>query len=202
MAREIEVGPRAPTVTEVEEAIGLPQAQWARQCHQISLAIVKSGVLDEFARVARGTCKGVLGQHSWIVLGKDCYAPYAEILDPTLWSYDEKAPVLWWGSARDRRHTPHGAGSIWSYGRPIPGDGPPIELTPATPLSTEAMTFLGLLGPLDARGWMRLANAPLGGWPAAEIVAAMDDTPGTRALVPIDILGMITDRNPSGLYLP
>lgn len=39
-------------------------------------------------------------------------------------------------------------------------------------------------------------------WPAAEIIAAIDDTKALSALVPIDILGMLTDRNPSGLYLP
>jgi hypothetical protein len=30
----------------------------------------------------------------------------------------------------------------------------------------------------------------------------MDDTPDLEALVPIDLLGMLTDRNPGGLYLP
>jgi hypothetical protein len=39
------------------------------------------------------------------------------------------------------------------------------------------------------------------GWPSSEIIAAMDDTDELRALVPIDILGMVTDRNPGGLYL-
>jgi hypothetical protein len=202
MARQIEVDPRALTVADVEDAIGMPQARWARQCHGVSLAIVKSGVLAPIsARVARGTCKGVLGQHSWIVLGPDCYDPRAEILDPTLRSYVESVPVLWWGTARDRLHAPHGAGSIWNYGKPEPGDGPPIELAPAEPLSKAARVFLDLLGPLDARGWMRLANCPVGGWPAREIIAAMDDTPEARAFVPIDILGMVTDRNPGGLYL-
>jgi hypothetical protein len=38
------------------------------------------------------------------------------------------------------------------------------------------------------------------GFPAGEFLAAMDDTPATSALVPIDRLGMLTDRNPGGLY--
>ena len=42
--------------------------------------------------------------------------------------------------------------------------------------------------------------APVEDWPAGEIFAAMDDTEGLKALVPIDKLGMLTDRNPGGLY--
>jgi hypothetical protein len=78
--------------------------------------------------------------------------------------------------------------------------GPGIELTPANPLSTEAADFLDLLGPLDLRGWGEVAHLPVEGWPAGEIIAAMCDTPGLGALVPVDIQGMVTDRNPSGLY--
>lgn len=58
-----------------------------------------------------------------------------------------------------------------------------------------------MVGPLDRPGWMRLASCPVGGWPAAEVLAAMDDTPALQTLVPIDRLGMLTDRNPGGLYL-
>lgn len=60
-----------------------------------------------------------------------------------------------------------------------------------------------MLGPLDRRAWHLLASqAPVLGWPAAEIIAAMDDTEELSAFVPIDRLGMLTDRNPGGLYLP
>jgi hypothetical protein len=38
------------------------------------------------------------------------------------------------------------------------------------------------------------------GWPAAEIIGPMRDTRELRTTVPIDIAGMITDRNPGGLY--
>jgi hypothetical protein len=47
---------------------------------------------------------------------------------------------------------------------------------------------------------MTLANAPVEGWPAREILTAMAATPRLAACVPIDILGMVTDLNPKGLY--
>jgi hypothetical protein len=40
------------------------------------------------------------------------------------------------------------------------------------------------------------------GWPAAEIIDAIYNTPELTTWVPIDIVGMLTDRNPKGLYLP
>lgn len=171
---------------------------WEQQCHAASLHVVQSGVLGPEARVARGTCRGVGGQHSWIVLG-DPYDESARIVDPTLWSYDETVDGIWTGFGVER-HRPHGHGSIWDYGRPVGDGGEPIALTPSTPLSGDAEFFLDMLGPLDRVGWIRLADAPVGGWPAGEIIAAMDDTPDLEALVPIDRLGMLTDRNPGGLY--
>src|SRR6185503_13529455 len=159
------------------QIIGAPLAQTAKQCHGVSLAIVRSGRIPG-ARVARGTCRGVPGQHSWEVVG------------------------VWHGMAtNDGRHVPHGGhGSIWGWGKPTSGDGPPIDLTPTKTLSRAARVFLDLLGPLDRRGWAMLAEAPVLGWPAAEIIAAMDDTADLRTLVPIDRLGMLTDRNPCSLY--
>ena len=61
--------------------------------------------------------------------------------------------------------------------------------------------FLNLLGPLDKNGWITLAHAPVERWPAGEIIDAMCES-GLEGYVPIDIVGMTTDRNPSGLYLP
>ena len=59
-----------------------------------------------------------------------------------------------------------------------------------------------VVGPLDYGGWSILANyCPVEGWPAGEIYAAMDDTPALKSLVPIDRLGMLTNRNPGRLYL-
>lgn len=189
-------------VDEVAEAIGQPFDTWAHQCHAISLAIVKAGLLPG-SRVARGSCPGVGSQHSWVVVGDDCYAEDAVIVDPTLWSYDPAVTGIWIGTPADRGHCPHrgGMGSIWKWGRPAPTTGEPIDLTPTFTLSPHAQDFLDLLGPLDRTGWGLLINhAPLEGWPAAELFAAIDDTPALSAVIPIDVLGMLTDRNPNGLY--
>lgn len=170
------------------------------QCHVASLQIVKSGVLGP-SRVARGTCRGVGGQHSWVILGDNCYDDAARIVDPTLWSYDPTVSGLWIGSYRDGLHRPHGKGSIFAWGKPARGTGEIISLAEAALLSQAAEDFLDLLGPLDREGWMQLAHAPVEGWPAAEIIAAMYHTPQLIALLPIDVVGMVTDLNPSGLYL-
>lgn len=186
-------------------AILRPLKDFARQCHVASLKLVQEmdpAIWPE-CRVARGTCAGVGGQHSWVVLGKDVYAPDARIVDPTLWSYDPAVAGVWYGSAKDGRHVPHGGyGTIWEWGQPAPQSDAFVELTPAQPLSHSARSFIRLLGPLDRWGWGTLCDAPVAGWPAAEIIAAIADTKELAALVPIDRLGMLTDRNPGGLYLP
>lgn len=174
---------------------------WAHQCHSAALKLVRA-YGDGPCRVARGWGEGVLGQHSWMVLGDDCYYDDAVIVDPTLWSYDETVTGVWVGTYRDGRHRPHGKGSIWDWGRPNSPTGPVVSLTPREPLSATAEGFLGLLGPLDYEGWAMLAHAPVEHWPAGEILSAIADTKGMEVLVPIDILGMTTKRNPCGLYLP
>lgn len=178
-------------------ALGGDLDQWAGRCHEASLRVVKTtGV----GRVARGVARGVPSQHSWITLG-DPYDEEAAIIDPTLWSYDGGVTGVWRGTLADGRHVPHGAGSIWEWGRPSPGDGPVITL-PTDGLSREAQAFLRMLGPLDMEGWSVLAHAPVGGWPAGEIIAAMYGVDRLSQHIPIDIVGMVTDLNPSGLYLP
>jgi len=181
-------------------AVLAPLERWSYDCHSASLALVESGAIGEFARVARGWANGPIGQHSWVVVGKDCYAPDARIVDPTLWSYRDDVEGIWVGSATERQHIPHGAGSIWEWGRPDPATDEPMKLEFAEPPSEDAQAFLDLLGPLDRKGWTMLAHAPVGDWPSDEILGAINDTLG--AVVPIDILGMVTDRNPGGLYLP
>lgn len=141
------------------------------------------------------------GQHSWVVLGHDCYDPGAIIIDPTLWSYDSSVSGVWTGTYNDQRHTPHGMGSIWKWGRPDAPTGPVVELKPRQPWSEQAKGFLELLGPLDQKGWIVLAHAPVQGWPAAEIIDAMCES-GLQEFIPVDRVGMLTDRNPGGLYLP
>lgn len=176
-----------------------PLKQWAQRCHEASLALVQAGVAD---RVARGFGKYVGLNHSWAVVGFDCYDKKAVIIDPTLWSYTGKAPSIWIGTLEDGMHKPPGMGDILHWGRPEHQGGKTVALTPKKKLSEDALFIIEMIGPLDRKGWATLANhAPVQGWAAGEIFAAMDDTEDLRALVPIDKMGMLTDRNPGGLYL-
>lgn len=186
---------------EIIQALGGDLTVWAHQCHAASVELVRSGLWPE-ARVARGTCRGVGSQHSWVVLGMDCYARRVKIVDPTLWSYRDDVDGIYLGGPSTFGHRPHGKGNIFAWGKPEAQGGPPVELTPDEPLSRAAMLFLDMLGPLDCSGWAVLSGAPVEGWPAGEIFRAMAQTKGLDQLVPIDILGMVTDLNPSGLYLP
>ncbi len=174
-----------------------PLKNWSHNCHGASKRLVDHGI---GTRVARGFCVGVNSQHSWVVIG-DCYQPEL-IIDPTLWSYRDDVKGIYIGTSATYGHAPHGNGSIWKWGRPVAGNGPRIRLTPKTALSVAAKEFLSMIEPLDREGWARLASAPVGGWPAGEILAGIDDTEELSALVPIDRIGMLTDRNPGGLYLP
>lgn len=174
-----------------------PLTDYAKRCHEASLALVRAGIGE---RVARGVCPGVGSQHSWVVVGEDCYAKDAEIIDPTLWAYLDNVDGVFVGSVQVYGHTPKGAGSIWNYGQPVSEGGDPIQLTPSQELSGEALQFLDLLGDLDCMGMMALANAPVGGWPSKEIFTAMYETEQTQAMVPIDVIGMLTDLNPGELY--
>jgi hypothetical protein len=185
------------TVADVEVILGKPLSEIGFSCHSVSLAIVKSGFYPK-SRVARGRCRGVPSQHSWVVIGTNCFSPTAQIVDATLWLYDRSVDQVWLGNASQGRHVSHGSGSIWQYGMPSSSGGEVISLQ--VDLSYEASAFLDLLGPLDYRGWAQLAHAPVGGWPAREIIEAMLDTPRVAALPPIDVVGMLTDRNPNGLY--
>jgi hypothetical protein len=186
---------------KIAKLIDVPPQNWAGNCHSISLAVLRSGAVGR-GRIARGWADGVSSQHSWIVLGDDCYDHDAVIVDPTYWLLrsimTQNTILVDYAYNLDR--APHGDGSIFNAAKPTAGAGPVIRLTPKTPLSAEAKAFLDLLGPLDHHGWMMLGNSPVHDWPAAEIIAAMDDTPQLAVIPPIDILGMITDRNPGMLY--
>lgn len=180
------------------EGIGYT-GQVAYSCHQVSLAIVRSGLYPG-ARVARGWADGVIGQHSWVAVDGDPYDPNGRIIDATLWSYDNRVTKVWAGHLRDGRHHPHGAGVFLTAGMPENHGGRVIRLIINRPLSPAARHFLDMLGPLDYRGWGQVAHLPVRGWPAKEIIEAILDTPEVAILVPIDIAGMLTDRNPKGLY--
>jgi hypothetical protein len=184
----------------VEELTGMRWEDTAHACHAVSLALVKSGHWPR-ARVARGSCRGVGSQHSWVVVGDNCYAPNAKIVDATLWSYDDMIKGVWTGTAHAGLHHPHGGwGSIWTHSQPPP---PTDEVIPLdVELSNVGRTFRELAAPdgLDIRGWHVLAHSPVRGWPAAEIIGAMYDTPRLKMIPPIDIVGMLTDKNPNGLY--
>jgi hypothetical protein len=190
-------------VADFEKAIDLTFPCWAKQCHGVSLEIIKSGILGEPARVARGSCLGVgFHQHSWIVLGMDCYAEDAQIIDPTLWSYDETVEGIWYGTLRDKKHVPHGYGNvIFELSRLSPrSNGNIIKLKGRMKLSKEANAFLDRVGPLDQQGWHALLHSPVMGWPSGEIIEAAYKMKELRAMIPIDIVGMLLLVNPGGLY--
>jgi hypothetical protein len=185
---------------QIEEAVGSHCVEWGGQCHAISLAVLRTGFFGP-GRVTRGTTAGPNCQHSWITLGDDVYDPHALIVDPTIWWYHRAPEQAFIHVVRNqsRLYTPNGSGDIWEYGPPPEAVGKVIRLERC--LSQAAEAFLMACGPLDMRGWMFLANAPVGGWPSREIIEAICDTPALgESLVPIDIVGHLTDRNPGGLY--
>ena len=187
----------ASDLASLGRLISFPPEQWAGNCHGVSLGLLRTGEFGE-GRVARGFAKGIIGQHSWIVLGNDVYDQDAVIVDPTILPATTGELEIVVNRARGLSNRPHGTGRIWDRGRPYNHGGETVEL--AVPLSGEAKVFMSMIGPLDLRGWMQLANAPVQGWPAGEILAAMMATPGLSAAPPIDHVGHVTDLNPKGLY--
>jgi hypothetical protein len=183
----------------IEKAVGEPALHWGNRCHEISLKVLRTGLFGP-GRVARGMATSVTGQHSWIVLGADCYDPAAVLVDPTIGPLHGE-PVIGVYLDNLAGHVPHGAGSIWQYGPPGAATGPVIELPSFSALSGGARRFLELAGyPFDYGGWCQLASSPVQGWPAAEIITAIYRTPQLTVTPPIDHVGMLTDENPKGLY--
>jgi hypothetical protein len=189
----------AGSTDRIADAIGIPFPEWAHRCHGISLAVLRTGLFGH-GRVARGGCSGVGAQHSWIVLGDDCYDEDAPIVDPTLWSYRDDVDGIYAGYREVYGHRPHGDNHCFASPPPNWHGGEIIALTPATPLRPSVQAFLVSLGPLDLGGWREVAHMGVRGWPAAEIITAMCETPGLGVLVPIDIRGMLTDANPGNYY--
>lgn len=172
------------------EAALAPVQQWHHQCHAASVALVESGAIKG-ACVARGSCKVVGSQHSWVALG-DPYLGTTVIVDPTLWSYTGISPEVYVGSWNKWHHRPRGCMSIYEWGRPAPAKGAVVVLQPPKGgWSAIAKSFLDSLGPLDLEGWQLMANAPVLGWPATEIMKQMSEHPKIKAHIPIDIAGMV-----------
>ena len=200
-----------PPLEQIADAIGLPLDEWHGNCHTVSLAMLREGIVQ--GRVARGTARGVGSQHSWIALCDPSlspltpavYDPAVPILDPTLWCYREDVEGLWHGTLADDIHFPHGGRRVWDTGCPMPGVGEPIVFDG---LPSSAAAFVRFLDnqnggrPLDLEGWSRLVHGGLRGIPElSALVEAAADHPDLRARIPIDIIGMHTSRNPGGLYL-
>lgn len=178
-------------------------------CHGAAiLAVAELAAEGVFARVARGRARYVNGQHSWVVVGDDVWDDDARIVDLTIARErgDDEAQVCL-GSARGGFHFPHGAGSIWAAGMPLPdpGDPRPVHLD----LSGPAESFIGIIAAgtgsegttLDLSQWEALARGPMVGWPAGEVIAAMHRNAETSFLVPIDRLGMATMIDPHSCYV-
>lgn len=177
-----------------------PPEFWKTQCHAASLKVVRSGLLPNGARVARGFAPGVRGQHSWVVIGNP-YAPHSTIVDPTIWGYlgAAQAHVVVSTLAASGYH-PKGGGMLTALHAAPVRTGARVDL-PGN-LSPRATKFLRKVAPegLDWGGWAWLANSPLGGWPSKEIITAMAHIPDLRPLIPIDVIGMLTNLNPGNLY--
>jgi hypothetical protein len=187
------------TKERIEEVLNCPFEETAYNCHGVSLALVKSGAPEFAGRVARGHARGVGGQHSWITHGNP-YDPQVKITDATLWSYDPTVENVHIQYGWHTRYMPHGGrGTIWDFGPPPRPTGEIFEIDQSN-LSDFAKTFLALLGPLDAYGWIHLGNAPVWGWPAEEILTAVWESKDVRPLIPIDKIGMATKVNPHGMY--
>lgn len=192
---------------EIVEAVGGNLAQWAKNCHAVSMQFCRSKIAPEGARVARGYHKMIASQHSWVAFG-DPYGLRTQILDLSIWSYVcPESPVIVTGFNYDclmhcgGEYLPKGYGDIWGYGQPVVGDGERIR---PKGLSDEAEHFLEIFFPdgLDVQGWHGLLNSPVGGWPAKDVFECAWKDDRLKALCPIDVVGMVTDLNPGGMYLP
>lgn len=149
-------------VNHCYKQLGFKLEDFAHQCHIASLRLVQSEDFQQRigrCRVARGSCKGVPGQHSWVVIGWDCYDDEAMIVDPTLWSYDKDIQGVWVGSYKDGLHRPHGKGSIFDWGRPKPAEGSPVTLTPTASRSARSADRTGRPGGLHQARALRAGDA-------------------------------------------
>lgn len=187
-------------VANVEKAIGIPRDKWANRCHEVAYALLVSSLMDDVtARMARGWAQGISSQHSWIVTGNDVYDKTAKIIDPTYASNRGSRPMIMIVDNLTS-HSPHGYGEFSKFPESKGGkEFLPEFVSPSTRLWADMASME--VGPLDAFWWAKMFSGPMGGWPSRELVNWAYEEPALRALIPIDIVGMLTDRNPRGLYL-
>lgn len=174
------------TEEDVEQAIG-PLEDWRYSCHAASLALVRSGLLPENWRVARGYSVGIHGQHSWCVDG-DPYDATSRVLDVTAWCYYPRPRV--WHATNLVAHIPHG------WGEPPPGvtvelRGDPYSLDGLTP---EAEAYLADRYPdgYSVQNLASLVSGPIQGWPAADVMRALAFA-GLGGLIPVDSAAMVLE---------
>lgn len=187
----------------VEEAIHRPLTDFAHQCHAASVALVESGLLQRYADgepifVARGRARGIMSQHSWVTVGTP-YDP-TTIVDLTMWSYNpciDTVRILD-GADASSHYVPHGlSGENASEAlRDMVLEMDPIHLDVSDP---QAAAFLrGRV--LDVRAWMKLFSCNVSTYPARAIIEAAHRNDRLRALIPIDLVGMLTEINVGGAY--
>lgn len=192
---------RRLTVGAVERAIDTPRELWQNRCHEISLALLKSNLFDGVeARMARGAGMHIGSQHSWIVTGRDVYDDKAIVVDPT-WSSTVMSKPLVMFVPNLTAHRPHGYGEFEKY--PPHGDGEEIGPPDPSQRLSDWIKVARLANgePLDLKFWVGMVHGPMLGWPSAEVVDWLCSVSTMVAFVPIDLQGMLTDRNPNGLYL-
>lgn len=188
------------TIQDIVEVTDLPRSAWHTNTKQVAHDLVRSGLLPT-CRVVVGFVSGVEGEHSWVTTSWDVYDKYALIVDPTMWTFRADIPDVWMGTLHDGLHHPKGEGFIWDSGYPENSSFQDTILLPQNGLSTYAKYFLSRVEPLNVAGWTALMRLPMQGWPAGEILARMKEVPTLAPLVPEDLEGMLTEKNPGNLYL-
>lgn len=194
--------PENITVTDVEEAIGIPANKWVNRCHEIASAIVDAGLVK--GRAVYGIYTGPVSEssyfsgdrpghrHGWVKL-KD-----GRVLDPTRWVFEDVPPYIF--CHKRPREYDEGMQSLKAaWRRPCPteeecnGDaGFTLMLPPATAIHLKALA--------DNQGKREdcsyAAPRMLIGWLANLSVMELDKhalpfyvalaNKGLKALVPID----------------
>lgn len=191
-----------PTISmqDLADIVTIPLGHWHFNAHRVCLDIVRSGLFP-YSRVVEGSARGVHGTHHWLTLSEDVYDKYGTIVDPTLWCHDPSLQGVWIGTLQEEIHHPRGEGYIWDHSYPENSSFKGTVSLNKEGLSTQAKYFLSRVEPLNLDGWRRLMRSPMQGWPAGEIIDQMKHSAELAAIVPEELEGMLTNRNPSGAWL-